>query len=138
MRRLGSVPTGRLTLDGRSLAKRDGEALRAGRRRATNGSALISLVLGRDGSLLADPQISVRGLAEEIEEGRLQDQMAAAVERAVVGLSGNRRHDDDAVRDAARSALRLPLRNRYAQRPIIPAHLLRLGHRAAPAQGGDP
>src|SRR3546814_17250802 len=73
MRRLGSVPTGRLTLDGRSLAKLDGEALRARRRMATNGSALISLVLGRDGSLLADPPLSVRGLAEEIAEGRVQD-----------------------------------------------------------------
>jgi ribonuclease J len=125
--RLGKVPTGRLTPDGRNLSRLDGEALRARRRMAVNGSAMVSLVVGRDGALLADPQISVRGLSEEIEEGRLQDAMADAVERAVTALSGGRRQDDEAIRDAARSALRRTLRNRYDKRPIVEVHVVRVG-----------
>jgi len=125
--RLGKVPTGRLTPDGRNLSRLDGEALRARRRMAVNGSAMVSLVLGRDGALLADPQISVRGLSEEIEEGRLQDAMADAVERAVTALSPGRRQDDEAIRDAARTALRRTLRNRYDKRPIVEVHVVRVG-----------
>ncbi len=94
---------------------------------AVNGSAMVSLVVARDGALLADPQISVRGLSEEIEEGRLQDAMADAVERAVTALSPGRRQDDEAIRDAARTALRRTLRNRYDKRPIVEVHVVRVG-----------
>ncbi len=126
-RRLGRVPTGRLTPDGRNLSPLDGDALRARKRMAVNGSALVSLVVSRDGSLLADPQISVRGLSEEIEEGRLQEVLADAVERAVTALPGGKRHDDNAIRDAARSALRRTLRNRYDKRPVMEIHVMRVG-----------
>ncbi|MFN4089459.1 MAG: ribonuclease J [Alphaproteobacteria bacterium] len=126
-RRLGRVPTGRLTPDGRNLSRLDGEALRARRRMSVNGSAMISLVVGRDGALLAEPQISARGLSEEIEDGRLQEAMADIVERAVAALPPGRRQDDEAIRDAARSALRRTLRNRYDKRPIVEVHVMRLG-----------
>src|SRR6266481_2000087 len=56
------VPVGRLTSDGKGLLRLDGAALRDRRRVTFNGSAIATLVLDRQGRLVAPPAISVIGV----------------------------------------------------------------------------
>jgi len=124
----GSVPVGRLARDGRRLVAIGGSMLRERQRMLTEGAAVATIVIGGNGRLVAPPQVTVKGMAD-IEEakgllGELEDVVFAAVERLPAGV----RRDDEAVREAARVAVRRHLRSRYGKRPMTDVHLVRLDH----------
>ncbi len=52
--------------------------------------------------------------------------MRDALSDAVEGLPAPARRDDNAVRDAARRALRRVVAERFGKRPLIEIHLVRL------------
>src|SRR6201982_2489447 len=60
------VPVGRLASDGKGLLPLGGIALKDRRRVVLNGSAVVTLVLDRQGRLAAPPAISLIGLVEEV------------------------------------------------------------------------
>ena len=122
---IGEVPTGRLVVDGTQLIAASSEALKSRTRMVFNGAALATLVLDRAGKLLAPPRVTVHGVGDgEADEigGRLGECIAESVE----ALSPRQRREDDAVREAARLALRRSLKAWHGKRPVIQIHLVRL------------
>jgi ribonuclease J len=120
------VPVGRLASDGRGLLPLDGTALKDRRRLTLNGTAVVTLVLDRRGQPLASPTISMIGVVEPGAAEAAAPALHGAVERALDELPDGLRHDDDAVRDAARRALRRVLNERFGKRPLVEVHLVRL------------
>ncbi len=120
------VPVGRLASDGKGLLPVDGTALKDRRRVTFNGSAVASLVLDRRGQPLATPTISMIGVVEPAAAEAAAPALRSAVERALDELPGNLRRDDEAVRDAARRALRRILNERFGKRPLVEIHLVRI------------
>jgi len=120
------VPVGRLASDGKGLLPLDGAALKDRRRVVMNGSAVATLVLNRQGRLAAPPAISLIGLVEESAASAALPFLRDAAERAVGELPAGPRGDDDAVRDAARRALRRVINDRFGKRPLIEVHLVRI------------
>jgi ribonuclease J len=120
------VPVGRLASDGKGLLPVDGTALKDRRRVTFNGSAVASLVLDRRGELLAPPTISTIGVVEPAAAEAAAPALRNAVETALEELPGNLRRDDEAVRDAARRALRRILNERFGKRPLVEIHLVRI------------
>jgi ribonuclease J len=120
------VPVGRLASDGRGLLPLDGTALKDRRRLTLNGTAVVTLVLDRRGQPLASPTISMIGVVEPGAAEAAAPALHGAVERALDELPDGLRHDDDAVRDAARRALRRVLNERFGKRPLVDVHLVRL------------
>jgi len=120
------VPVGRLASDGRGLLPVDGTALKDRRRVTFNGSAVASLVLDRRGEPLAPPTISTIGVVEPAAAEAAAPALRSTVERALDELPGNLRRDDEAVRDAARRALRRVLNERFGKRPLVEIHLVRI------------
>jgi ribonuclease J len=120
------VPVGRLASDGKGLLPVDGTALKDRRRVTFNGSALATLVLDRRGELLAEPTISTIGLVEPPAAEAAAPALRSAVERALDELPASLRRDDEAVRDAARRALRRVLNERFGKRPLVEIHLVRI------------
>ncbi|HJZ15836.1 MAG TPA: ribonuclease J [Stellaceae bacterium] len=120
------VPVGRLASDGKGLLPLDGTALKDRRRVTFNGSALATLVLDRRGELLAEPTISTIGLVEPPAAEAAAPALRSAVERALDELPASLRRDDEAVRDAARRALRRVLNERFGKRPLVEIHLVRI------------
>ncbi len=120
------VPVGRLASDGKGLLPLDGRALKDRRRVTFNGSAVVTLVLDRRGELLAQPTISTIGLVEPAAAEAAAPALRSAVERALDELPGGLRRDDEAVRDAARRALRRVLNERFGKRPLVEIHLVRI------------
>src|SRR5438270_1069589 len=120
------VPVGRFASDGKGLLPVDGTALKDRRRVTFNGSAVATLVLDRRGEPLAPPTISTIGVVEPAAAEAAAPALRSAVERALDELPGNLRRDDEAVRDAARRALRRVLNERFGKRPLVEIHLVRI------------
>jgi ribonuclease J len=120
------VPVGRLASDGKGLLPLDGAALKDRRRVTFNGSAVATLVLDRRGDPLAPPTISTIGLVEPAAAEAAATALRSAVERALDELPGSLRRDDEAVRDAARRALRRVLNERFGKRPLVDIHVVRI------------
>jgi ribonuclease J len=120
------VPVGRLASDGKGLLPLDGMALKDRRRVTFNGSAVASLVLDRRGDPLAPPTISTIGVVEPAAAEAAAPALRSAVERALDELPASLRRDDEAVRDAARRALRRILNERFGKRPLVEIHLVRI------------
>ena len=120
------VSVGRLASDGRGLLPLDGTALKDRRRATFNGTAVASLVLDRRGQPLAPPTISMIGVVEPHAAEAAAPALRSAVERALDELPGGLRRDDEAVRDAARRALRRVVNERFGKRPLVEIHLVRI------------
>ncbi|EHM02344.1 hypothetical protein HMPREF9946_01243 [Acetobacteraceae bacterium AT-5844] len=118
------VPTGRLVVDGDRLLPLDGGVMSARRKMLFNGSVVASLAVDRSGRVLGAPQISAPGLFETTDQE--PEQIAAELSRAITELPSNLKQEDDALRDAARAALRKALGRRMRKRPTVDVHLLRV------------
>jgi ribonuclease J len=120
------VPVGRLASDGKGLLPLDGAALKDRRRATFNGTAVATLVLDRQGRLVAPPAISLIGVVEPAVAEDSMPALRGALERVVDELPAGSRRDDAAVRDAARRALRRVLNERFGKRPLVEIHVVRI------------
>jgi len=122
----GYVPAGRLALDGKRVIDLQGDTMRARHRMIWNGAAVATLILDGRGRLAVDPQIALMGL----EEGETLDEARSLVidrVRHEIGrLSADRLVDDEAVREAARVAVRRAMKDFHGKRPATEVHLVRL------------
>jgi ribonuclease J len=123
--RIGDVAAGRLGLDGSALVPIGGEVMQQRRRIIHGGSAVVTLVAGRDGRLLADPQLAAPGLLGSADAD-LSAEIVALVREAVAGLSGAQRRDDAAIKEAARLAVRRAFKARRDKKPLTEVQLVRL------------
>lgn len=118
------VPAGRLAVDGPNLVTPQDKLLQSRRRLQHNGAAMVSLVLDQDGRLLAPPMVACHGIGAEVAD--LNESAQAAVETAIDRMPARIARDDEAVREAARVAVRKTVRQFLERRPIIEVQLTRL------------
>jgi ribonuclease J len=106
----------------------DGEILRVRRRIGYNGAAVATLVLDRKGNMRDEPQVSLPGLLDGMEEdAEIFDDISDAIEDAVAGLAPKARRDDESVIEAARRAVRRVVRARLGgRRPVTQIHVVRV------------
>jgi len=123
--RVDEVASGRLGLDGNALVPIGGEIMQQRRRILHGGSVVVTLVAGRDGRLLAAPQLAAPGLLGS-GDAALVAELAAEVRDAVDALSAAQRHDDAALKEAARLAVRRGFRARRDKKPVTEVQLVRL------------
>ncbi len=122
-----TVPSGRLAVDGGNLVSLDGASLRERKRMMYDGAAVASLVVDAQGELLADPEITLYGLADDDDEDDvLYDLVVAAIEHTLGNLSRNKLRQDDALQEAVRAAIRRAIRGTRGKRPQTDVHLIRL------------
>jgi ribonuclease J len=120
------VTAGRLALDGTQLVPLDGGAMRARKKLMTNGIAVVTLVVGRGGKLEADPLVSLQGVVDNDTSEGLIEGAADAVVGAFEDLGKGERRDDDAVREAARLAVRRFVNAEVGKKPQTEVHLVRI------------
>jgi ribonuclease J len=118
------VAVGRLGVDGKVLLAADGQAVSSRRRMIFNGAAVATVVLDGKGTLLAPPKLTVHGLLED--DAAMTEELCGDIERGVQGLSPGARRDDEAVREAARLAVRRSLKASTGKRPVIDIHVVRV------------
>jgi len=120
----GSVPVGRLAVDGNRLLPLQGGLIGARKRMLFNGIVMASVAVDVEGRVKGRPQVSAPGLfdAEGPEPGQLADELARGMNDLPKGL----RREDDALAEAARGVLRRALGRRLRKRPNVEIHLLRV------------
>ena len=119
-----SVPAGRLAVDADRLVPMDGAILAARRRMMFNGVVVASIAVDGQGRVLGQPQLSAPGL---FDVGDAEPMLIAAdLREAVTALPAALKREDDALREAARGALRKAVGRRLRKRPNVEVHLLRV------------
>jgi ribonuclease J len=101
-----------------------GAVLNARKRMLFNGVVMASLAVDAAGRVMGGAQVSAPGLFETADLEPAQ--IAADLTRAVEGLPSALRREDDALREAARAALRKAVGRRLRKRPAVEVHLLRV------------
>ncbi len=120
------VPTGRLGLDGTRVVRIDDGALRGRHRIINNGAVVVTAVLNNRGELTDDAQIALLGYEETDELIDLEDDLLDSVQAAIDGLRDGARHDDHAVTEAARGAVRRTIRRWNGKKPVTHIHVVRV------------
>jgi ribonuclease J len=120
---VGEVPVGRLGLDGNRLVPVSEDLLAPRRRAAFSGSAFVTIVIDRKGRLVADPQVSLQGVAGDPREER--EAIAAAleaVERVCARPRGRR--DAPAAEEDIRRAVRRAINGITGKKPVTEVHVV--------------
>jgi ribonuclease J len=119
-----SAPTGRLVLDENRLIPMAGEVMNARRKLLYNGVIVASFAIDRSGNLLGEAKLSAPGLldADDPEVSRVTQEFSDGI----ADLPLATRRDDNALTDAARTALRRAIGRRLKKRPQVDVHLLRV------------
>ncbi len=121
---VGSVFSGRLAVDGSRLIAPDHTSFGARRRLMQNGAVFVSLVVDKDGWLIAPPAIRGHGIVDAEEEEVVVQGLVEAVQKALD--SDRLENDDDKLREAGRLAVRRTLTALYEKRPVIEVQLVRV------------
>ena len=120
------VPHGRIAVDGNRLIPMESSALRDRRRLAWNGSAVVTVVVDRDGRVQGLPMVAVNGVFDQDVEPEIAHEVEDAVMAAVEDLPRARARDDAQVREAARLSVRRSIRALCGKKPQIDVHLVRI------------
>ncbi len=121
---IGTVHSGNLAVDGSRLIAPDHAAFGARRRLMQNGAVFVSLVVNKEGWLVAPPAIRGHGIVDGEEEEVVVKGLVEAVEEA---LESDKLENDAAkLREAGRVAVRRTLSALYDKRPVIDVQLVRV------------
>lgn len=124
---VGHVGSGKLAVDGERLVPTSSEVFDARRRMLDSGLVVASIVADPAGRCLGRPVVSGPGVFDATMNGA-SETLAGELAAAVAALPAAVRRDDEALRDAARSALRSFLRRLVGpKRPGVEVHVLRVG-----------
>ncbi len=119
-----SAVVGRLAIDGPRLLPLEGGVLGARKRMLFNGVVVASFAVDKSGKVLGKPQVAAPGLFDA--DGEEPEQLAVELARVVMELPNSLRREDDALREAARAALRKSVGRRLKKRPNVEVHLMRV------------
>jgi ribonuclease J len=122
-----SVPTGRLAVDGERIVPLKGGILSARRRMLFNGVVIGSFAIDASGYLLGQTKISAPGLLDA-GDFRFYRDAEAEFSDLLNNLPLALRNDDAALADAARAGLRRMIGKRFAKRPIVEVHMIRIAN----------
>ena len=122
---VGHVPVGRLALDGNRIVPLDGELVKSRQRALWNGSVVVTVVVDREGYLMAKPKMTTNGLLD-VHEHWVLEGAAEAIHDALEDLSARSLRDDDALGEAVRVAVRRHFRDALDKKPVTHVHLVRI------------
>jgi ribonuclease J len=116
---IDEVPSGRLFRDGGLIVDSEEGPVRERRRLGFAGIVVVSVVVGKSGELLADPQVVLDGVPTEDGEGRsLADHILDEVEGALASIPKPKRRDRAILEEAARRAARAAVSQAWGKKPI--------------------
>lgn len=113
--KVGSVPVGRLVLDGDVILPADGATMNERRRVALYGQISVAVAVNGSGRLIGTPQIRIQGVPVEEDRDAFIEQAAAAAAEAVRADKGG----GDGLREALRLAVRRTATRFTGKKPVV-------------------
>lgn len=121
---IGEVHSGYIAVDGSSLIATDSEIIRTRRKLRDDGAIFISIIIGKNGELISPVQLSAPGVLDSKEDAEIIVEYAAQVGDALEKLKKN--SGDEAVKEAARLAVRRSIKRDFDKKPVIEVLLTRV------------
>lgn len=127
-RRAGVVKSGLLAIEGKRIVAIDHEAILARKRIMWNGSAVVTIVVDRDGKLLADPKVTALGLLDETSEADMVhlQEAVAEISKRIKNLPREICRNDDELSEAVRITARRFFNDLFDRKPQTRVHLVRV------------
>jgi ribonuclease J len=123
---VAEVQSGRWGLDGKVLRRLDDDTSKSRRKMSFNGATVITVVMDGRGQVVRAPQVSLMGVADGVEDLRMQEDIAAAAHDAIDAMPKSTRIDDAAVRHAVSQAARRLMQEMQGKKPVMDVHVVRL------------
>lgn len=114
------VHAGRLALEGNRVVPIDGELIRGRKRALWNGTAVVTVVIDKQGKLAAEPILTTTGVLENGDED-LHDAVLQCVKDAL-----NDRSSSETTNETIRIAVRRLFREQLNKKPITQVHLVEI------------
>lgn len=123
---VGQVTAGRMAIDGKVLAPVAGPVMKARKKLAWNGGAVVTLAITAQGRLAAPPRATLLGVPDGLTPGALAAEVVRAVHKVVGPLQAGLMKNDELLTEVVRRAARQTLMAHGGKRPPIEVQLLRL------------
>lgn len=123
---IDEVETGRLAWEGRRAVPLKSEIVQSRKRALYNGSAVASVVVDKEGAILAEPIITTEGLLDPDGDDDLWDLLFDIIYNTVENLPKRDRKDDDVLEENLRINVRRWFRNQFGKRAMTHIHLIRV------------
>ncbi len=123
---IDEVETGRLAWEGRRAVPLKSEIVQSRKRALYNGSAVVSVVVDKEGTILADPIVTTEGLLDPDGDDDLWDLLFDIIYNTVESLPKRDRKDDDVLEENLRINVRRWFRNQFGKRAMTHIHLIRV------------
>lgn len=121
---IGKVHAGYIAIDGTSLIPTDGEVIRTRRKLRDDGAVFVTVVLGKNNSLMHPIQLSAPGLLDPTEDAEFIEEAESHVTDAVEGLKA--RSGDEQVKEAVRLSVRKFFKREIDKKPVIEVQVARV------------
>ena len=118
------MPAGILAVDGKQIIPLNAEVIKKRRKMMDDGSAVLTLVINREGKVLGEPQLSTFGLLAS--DGADQEELLNRITHAMDEIDRDRLADDNLIKDTMRHTIRQFLSEKYGKKPLMDIHLIRV------------
>ena len=116
---VGRYPVGRVLVDGKGIGDIGAVVLRDRQLLAQDGLVSVSLAVGRDGRVLAGPEIASRGFVYVKENEPMLEELRAAILAALAARGPAAPFDREATAALVRTTVRSFINQRFQRKPVV-------------------
>ncbi len=122
------VPSGRLFVDGSVIVETEDDAIRDRKRLAAEGAVNVAIAISEKNTILAGPNVSVRGLTmpDEDELDLALEELETTAKAAFAKLNHADRDDDEVIEMNVMRAVRKAAERLWRKRPLVDVTVLRI------------
>ena len=121
---LGEVHAGILAVDGKQIIPLNAEVIKKRRKMMDEGSAVLTLVLDKDGHVLGQPQLSTFGLLAS--DSADNSEILERITNVMAEIAPDKLQDDLFINETMRHTIRQFLSEKYGKKPLMDIHLIRV------------
>ena len=117
---IDQVHSGRLALEGNRVVPLHGELIRGRKRALWNGTAVLTVVINKQGKLASEPMLTTTGILENCD-GNLHDNIIAEVKRYIRENSYDKK-----TSEAVRLVVRRIFKDKLNKKPMTKIHMVEI------------
>ena len=121
---LGSIPSGRLMLDGKRIIPINEEAIKNRKKMLYNGTILISLLMNKTNKLISKPVISSKGFFNN-ENIKIYEKNLLSNINPFIKELGNKNFIDDLLKEKIKSFTHRFFRKALDMKPVVQIHIIK-------------
>ena len=117
---------GRFAVDGKRLHPMDGDVVRDRARILHNGTAVLTLIVDENGSMVSEPKLTTHAIMDDDEHPHILELLIDGIDDALDAMDLEDLLDDNAIAEEARIVVRHGFRETHGKRPLVTVHVVRI------------